>query len=230
MHIDILVEKRTSDGAILAAQKVRMRGDEQSAATRSSDLHEAMANEEGVWRLPLFERHSLNIDHYYRGQVFIRDTCAKAHLKTLQHRLYRSVISLMNSIRDHVLECLQGFTALRDALKGQEGLTGVTNLADPMAVTLAPSQVQSEEVRFKVWCGNIGAHQTGTRSSLEYRLRDASHIRKQVVRILASLNESLVDGKPDQATLTLLTLILRSSITCCRRDDASGGRGRRLSR
>lgn len=35
MCIDVLVEKRSSDSAILAAQKVRMRGYEQSDATHS---------------------------------------------------------------------------------------------------------------------------------------------------------------------------------------------------
>ncbi|KAK3319067.1 hypothetical protein B0H66DRAFT_255789 [Apodospora peruviana] len=46
--------------------------------------------------------------------------------------------------------------------------------------------LREEEARFKVWAGNIGAHKTG-RSSLEYRLRDASHIRKQVIELLADL-------------------------------------------
>lgn len=129
----------------------------------------------------------------------------------------------MNSTRDYVLECLRGFMALRDALQDQEGPTGLANPTDLTAAALTPSQVQSEEVRFKIWCGNIGAHQTGTRSSLDYRLRDASHIRKQVVRILASLSTSLVDGKLDQTIFPLHALILRSPINCCRRDAASRG-------
>lgn len=129
----------------------------------------------------------------------------------------------MNPIRDYVLECLRGFKALRDALRGQEGSTSNANLPDLKVVALDPSQVQSEETRFKVWCGNIGAHQIGTRSSLEYRLRDASHIRKQVVKILTSLSASLVDGKLDRVTNTLHLLTLCSPITCCRRDDSSRG-------
>lgn len=54
------------------------------------------------------------------------------------------------------------------------------------------SSVQDELSRFKVWAGNIGAHRTG-RSSLEYRLRDASHIRAQVLRLLDDLDELLED-------------------------------------
>jgi hypothetical protein len=51
--------------------------------------------------------------------------------------------------------------------------------------------LQDEETRFKVWCGNIGAHKAG-RSSLEYRLRDASHVQKQVLKLLGDLG-SLID-------------------------------------
>lgn len=48
--------------------------------------------------------------------------------------------------------------------------------------------IQDEGTRFKVWAGNIGAHKSG-RSSLDYRLRDASHLQKQVLRLLADLSE-----------------------------------------
>ncbi|EEQ91496.2 uncharacterized protein BDCG_06616 [Blastomyces dermatitidis ER-3] len=51
-------------------------------------------------------------------------------------------------------------------------------------------QLQDEYGRLRVWTGNIGAHQSG-RSSLEYRLRDASHIRAQVASLLDSLKWSL---------------------------------------
>ncbi|OJD24621.1 hypothetical protein ACJ73_04019 [Blastomyces percursus] len=51
-------------------------------------------------------------------------------------------------------------------------------------------QLQDEYGRLRVWTGNIGAHQSG-RSSLEYRLRDASHIRAQVASLLDALKWSL---------------------------------------
>jgi hypothetical protein len=41
-----------------------------------------------------------------------------------------------------------------------------------------------------VWAANIGAHQTG-QSSLEFCLRDASHIRDQTVKLLRSLQKNL---------------------------------------
>ncbi|EEA19561.1 hypothetical protein TMatcc_009696 [Talaromyces marneffei ATCC 18224] len=40
--------------------------------------------------------------------------------------------------------------------------------------------------RLRVWSGNIGAHQTG-QSSLDYRLRDASHLREETTRLLSRL-------------------------------------------
>ncbi|KAF2803297.1 uncharacterized protein BDZ99DRAFT_339620, partial [Mytilinidion resinicola] len=55
-------------------------------------------------------------------------------------------------------------------------------------------QVRDEYGRFKIWSGNIAAHHTGRRS-LEYRLRDASHIREQVVVLLVELEETLESSK-----------------------------------
>ncbi|KAJ5711453.1 hypothetical protein N7488_005609 [Penicillium malachiteum] len=46
--------------------------------------------------------------------------------------------------------------------------------------------------RLRVWAANIGAHQT-RQSSLDYRLRDASHIRSQIVVLLGQVQELLTD-------------------------------------
>jgi hypothetical protein len=56
------------------------------------------------------------------------------------------------------------------------------------------TNVQDQFSRFKLWVGNLGAHRTG-QSSLEYRLRDASHIKSQVQRLLTHLNEALHDAE-----------------------------------
>ncbi|KAJ3544771.1 hypothetical protein NM208_g2880 [Fusarium decemcellulare] len=53
--------------------------------------------------------------------------------------------------------------------------------------------IAEEEARFKVWSGNIGAHNSGRRS-LQYRLRDASHLQKQVLTLLGDLSELLEDA------------------------------------
>ncbi|KAJ5653309.1 hypothetical protein N7490_000312 [Penicillium lividum] len=58
--------------------------------------------------------------------------------------------------------------------------------------TVALSQWKDELGRFRVWISNIGAHQT-CQLSLEYRLRDASHIKSQVKRQLGRLHRLLVD-------------------------------------
>ncbi|KAJ5614198.1 hypothetical protein N7528_007852 [Penicillium herquei] len=59
--------------------------------------------------------------------------------------------------------------------------------------TEVPLQDWRDELgRLRVWAANIGAHQTG-QSSLDYRLRDASHIRSQIVVLLGQVQELLTD-------------------------------------
>jgi hypothetical protein len=49
--------------------------------------------------------------------------------------------------------------------------------------------------RFRIWAGNIGAFQRfESKSSLDYRLRDAKKIAIQIVGLLDDLAESLEDG------------------------------------
>ena len=48
------------------------------------------------------------------------------------------------------------------------------------------SRWQDELGRLRLWAANIGAHRTG-QSSLEFRLKDSSHIRKQVTNLLLDL-------------------------------------------
>jgi hypothetical protein len=52
---------------------------------------------------------------------------------------------------------------------------------------------QDALARFRIWSNNIGAHQKG-QSSLDYRLRDASHIQDQILKVLTALHESLLDA------------------------------------
>lgn len=60
------------------------------------------------------------------------------------------------------------------------------------------SDVQDELSRFKVWVGNAGAQHSGRRS-LDYRLRDASHLRIQVLQLLGNMGD-LLDGARDILT------------------------------
>src|SRR2546423_14990641 len=56
-----------------------------------------------------------------------------------------------------------------------------------------PASLWMDELgRLRVWAANIGVHQTG-QSSLDYRLRDASHIRDQTIRLLERLRQTFDD-------------------------------------
>ncbi|KAF7538503.1 hypothetical protein G7054_g2862 [Neopestalotiopsis clavispora] len=72
-------------------------------------------------------------------------------------------------------------------LQGLKSLVGSTELAQE-----SKSNVSSHLARFKLWSASLGAHRdTGTRA-LEYRLRDASSIRNQVLSLLKDLS-SVID-------------------------------------
>jgi hypothetical protein len=82
-------------------------------------------------------------------------------------------------------------SVLVDCLKSFNNLTTQPELAD-YAIEV-PSNLWADELgRLRVWAANIGAHQTG-QSSLDYRLRDASHIKTQTVKLLERLQRTLDD-------------------------------------
>ncbi|KAJ5490350.1 hypothetical protein N7453_011175 [Penicillium expansum] len=100
-------------------------------------------------------------------------------------------------------------TVLNDCLKE---FTECTNLG---ALTRYENEVSKnrwldELGRLRVWAGNIGSHQTG-QSSLDYRLRDASHLKDETVKLLQRLlrllrdladvieNEDQVEDESDEA-------------------------------
>ena len=89
------------------------------------------------------------------------------------------------TIAAHVSSCLQAFTALAAALNNEESRFRETEIH--------PDDIQDEFGRFRIWSGNIGAHRIG-RASLDYRLRDASHIRQRVEFLLQDLVETIQDG------------------------------------
>lgn len=83
-----------------------------------------------------------------------------------------------------VSSCLKAFKILSSALDD-------IDIPDQFPLRKAIDECNG---RFRVWSGNIGAHQTG-KGSLDYRLRDASHIKTRVLRLLEDLVELLSDGK-----------------------------------
>lgn len=60
------------------------------------------------------------------------------------------------------------------------------------ASEVPPPLWKDELGRLRVWAANIGAHQTG-QSSLDHRLRDASHIKEQTLRVLQRLQRTTQD-------------------------------------
>jgi len=61
--------------------------------------------------------------------------------------------------------------------------------------TVSPDDVQDELGRFRIWAENIGALQPRTkRTSLEYRLREASETRLQVQGCLEDMKEVLLES------------------------------------
>jgi hypothetical protein len=92
---------------------------------------------------------------------------------------------MISSIADNVRKCMESFKNVASNVLGSPNAGG--DIEDKL------TRITEEWARFKVWSGNIGAHRKG-RSSLEYRLRDASNLQKHVNDLLDDLNESLVDG------------------------------------
>ncbi|OAL55260.1 hypothetical protein IQ07DRAFT_499938 [Pyrenochaeta sp. DS3sAY3a] len=72
------------------------------------------------------------------------------------------------------------FVRLADALRNEQDFS----------VQVPASRIDDEFSRFKLWAGNIAAHRKGRRS-LEYRLRDAAHLKTATIRSLGELADTL---------------------------------------
>ena len=94
------------------------------------------------------------------------------------------------SIATHVESCLRAFSKLYSGLQSSDR----ANLYQ-----ICLSDVRDELGRFRIWSGDTGAHRTG-RSSLSYRLRDASHLKVRVIGLLMGLEETLRDGEQSSQT------------------------------
>jgi hypothetical protein len=91
---------------------------------------------------------------------------------------------MQNEIETSTYRCLDLF---RDLLRGVD--TNQNHITDQ----LSPLSVEDQLGRYKLWTANLGALRRG-HSSLDYRLRDALFIAKNVTRLLQSLQESLARG------------------------------------
>ena len=89
------------------------------------------------------------------------------------------------SISASIIACLKAFNAFVEDLQALNG-------KNP-ASSLLINAWQDELGRLRIWAANVGAHQTN-QSSLDYRLRDSSHIRKQIVKLLDKLMKRLQEA------------------------------------
>ena len=92
---------------------------------------------------------------------------------------------MATSISSSIIACLKSFNEFVDDIR---------YLEDKDDRGLVPSAWEDELGRLRMWAANIGAHQTG-QSSLDYRLRDASHVRAQIIRLLQGLLQRLQDAR-----------------------------------
>lgn len=128
------------------------------------------------------------------------------------------------SIRSHYEQCKYMFEQLSNHLDRVETRKYHLNV------------VVDEMGRFRVWAAHAGAHRSG-RVSLDYRLREALHIHKQVTKLLEELYEDLEDGKlssflysrkpnPNYIENNIYTCLAVRIIRCDGTDSGSEGRGR----
>lgn len=110
-------------------------------------------------------------------------TSSPASASSLGHNNEMATSKELATIADHVAGCIGAFKTVSAVTPGE-----ALDYSEK-----ARWKIKDEFSRFKVWSGNIGAHQKG-RSSLDYRLRDASHLVSQVKTLLVDLKTLLDTG------------------------------------
>ena len=89
-------------------------------------------------------------------------------------------------ISAQVHKCLGSFEALSRAISG----SAVGQYQDPAILV----SLQDQAGRFRLWSGNMGAHQTG-KAPLDYRLRNSREAMQTVGKLMQYLNGLLNEGK-----------------------------------
>ena len=92
---------------------------------------------------------------------------------------------MATSISSSIIACLKSFNEFIEDIKHPQE----ANVAG-----LVAGAWEDELGRLRLWAANIGAHQTG-QSSLDFRLRDASHVREQIIKLLHGLLRRIQDAK-----------------------------------
>ncbi|KAL8866472.1 MAG: hypothetical protein Q9198_008876 [Flavoplaca austrocitrina] len=89
---------------------------------------------------------------------------------------------MATSISTSIIACLKAFNVFVEDLQG-------LSEKNPASCLLINAW-QDELGRLRMWAANVGAHQTN-QPSLDYRLRDSSHIREQIIKLLDELMKRL---------------------------------------
>jgi len=93
------------------------------------------------------------------------------------------------NMKSTVSTCAQSCTDSFKALSG--AISSASKTCQNRAVSAA---LEDHLGRFRVWCGNTGAHQTGN-TSLDYRLSKSEHAHQGIQRLLRNLNTLLAEGR-----------------------------------
>lgn len=117
-----------------------------------------------------------------------------------------------SSIADQVKHCFAAFRRASSELDQAD---------EQIARKIRSSDLTDELGRFRLWCGNIGAHRDG-RSSLAHKLRDASHIREQVIELLQNLQVTIEEGALSISSIEFSRLIHGSDPDHRRRENPVG--------
>jgi hypothetical protein len=96
---------------------------------------------------------------------------------TAQYTMSLVEPSELNSIATRVQACLESFHDVYGRLQSAE-----LSIREKLPLSVMHDLLG----RFRLWVGNIGAHRRG-RGSLDYKLREASHIRNRVIDLLQNL-------------------------------------------
>ena len=98
---------------------------------------------------------------------------------------FKTWVAMAVSISAVLIPCLESFKRLVEGLESP----------DYVHEDEVPSTSWTDELgRVCVWAANIGVHQTG-QFSLDFRLRDALHISRQIIKLLNDLQRTIEDTK-----------------------------------
>ncbi|KAG4258054.1 hypothetical protein FPRO04_02561 [Fusarium proliferatum] len=90
----------------------------------------------------------------------------------------------MNTVQSLSQSCINGF---------QYVLSSLRETAPRFLQRMPPSTIEIQLGKFRIWCGNLGALQTGY-SSLDYRLRESPLMQKNISQLLQQLGIALVES------------------------------------